>query len=232
MRKALVAILLIVSLLLLASCKDSGDTVSRIQYDNMYRYLSDLWAQSLSHADAQVAFFGDSRVAGANWYDAYPDAKVVNLGVGGDKVKDLITRLPLLDNLQDLSIVFVAIGGNDALSSSFDVETFQMQYDQLLNQLTAKGIRVYVNTITGICKGTAVGDDKQIAKANRKIQQANAVILALAAKHNIPVIDIASIMNNQDASMKSKYASDGVHFNEAGNEVWYEALRTYIHTAD
>ena len=51
----------------------------------MYAHLSQMWAQSLEHADAENAFFGDSRVAGADWYSAYPGKKVINLGVGGDR---------------------------------------------------------------------------------------------------------------------------------------------------
>lgn len=232
MRKALVAILLIVSLLLLASCKDSGNTVSRIQYDYMYRHLSDLWAQALSHADATIAFYGDSRVVRASWNDAFADSEVVNLGVGGDKVKDLITRLPLLDNLNCLSTVVLAIGGNDCLSNSFDIEEFESQYDSLLAALKQKGLTVYVNTVAGICSGTVTSNQKSIASANDKIHKANAVIITLAAKYDMTVIDMAQIMDNADFSLKAEYASDGVHFNENGNNVWYEALRTYIPTAD
>ena len=231
-RFVVVALLAIACVALLVSCNDASDTVSKRQYDNLYAHLSYMWAQALSHADATIAFYGDSRVVGASWNDAFADSEVVNLGVGGDKVKDLITRLPLLDNLNCLSTVVLAIGGNDCLSNSFDIEEFERQYDSLLAALKQKGLTVYVNTVAGICSGTVTSDQKSIASANDKIHKANAVIITLAAKYDMTVIDMAQIMDNADFSLKAEYASDGVHFNEAGNEVWYEALRIYIPTAD
>lgn len=232
MRRFVVVVLLAIACVtLLASCTEASDTVSKRQYDNLYAHLSNMWAQALSHADAQVAFYGDSRVVGASWNDAYPDAKVVNLGVGGDKVKDLITRLPLLDNLNCLSTVVLAIGGNDCLSNSFDLRVFESQYDSLLASLKQKGLTVYVNTVAGICIGTAISNQKSIAAANDKIHKANAVIITLAAKYGMTVIDMAQVMDNADFSLKAEYASDGVHFNENGNNVWYKTLRPYIPSA-
>lgn len=233
MRKVAIAVLLaILPFLLLVSCRQPDDFISMKIYRMQYKHISDMWAQTLSHADAQVAFFGDSRVAGASWYDAYPDAKVVNLGVGGDKVEELQARLPLLDNLQNLSTVFLAIGGNDCIANTFDLGVFTNQYDSLLCALKQRGLTVYVNTVAGIRKGTAISKAKTIATINSRIHDANAVIVMLAAKYDMTVIDMAQIMDNADFSLKAEYASDGVHFNENGNEVWYEALRTYIPTAD
>ena len=85
-----IALFLIPVLLLLMLCVSCSQNVSPELYYGMYSHLSEVWAQSLAHTDAKVAFFGDSRVIGADWNAAYPDSKVINLGVGGDKVSQLL----------------------------------------------------------------------------------------------------------------------------------------------
>ena len=65
MRKTILISVLSVLVLLLAGC--SQDKIDREQFDIMYAHLSQVWAQSLAHADAKIAFYGDSRVIGADW---------------------------------------------------------------------------------------------------------------------------------------------------------------------
>lgn len=138
--------------LLLCSCSQD-DTVSIDTYNLMYTHLSQVWAQSLAHADATTAFFGDSRVIGADWYSAYPDSKVVNLGIGGDKVGNLLARMCQISTLAEngrLECVFLAIGGNDCMSKSHDSSVFRSEYETLLSAMQAPGLTVYVNTIAGV----------------------------------------------------------------------------------
>ena len=73
MKKTLIIVALL-ALLLLAAC--SQDKVSREDFDLMYAHLSQMWAQSLEHADAENAFFGDSTIiwsfsgSTTSWKDA------------------------------------------------------------------------------------------------------------------------------------------------------------------
>ena len=229
--KKLVLIFTLTILLLLVSCSQS-DKVSRESYEIMYAHLSQVWAQSLAHADAENAFFGDSRVIGADWNSAYPEAKVVNLGVGGDRIADLLTRLCQIETLASngsLKRCFLAIGGNDCLSSGYNADKFREEYDSLLTKLSELEITVYVNTVAGITsEGTSVSA-KDAKKANSRMAEANDIIRELAENHNMVCIDMAALMNNEDGSLKKKYACpDGVHFSEAGNLFWFDTLRPYV----
>ena len=223
--------LILITAILLCSCSQD-DTVSTETYNLMYTHLSQVWAQSLAHADATTAFFGDSRVIGADWYSAYPDSKVVNLGVGGDRIRNLriwMSQLYTLVSNGQLSVCFLAIGGNDCMSSFYDSAVFRDEYDALLSELRSLGLTVYVNTIAGITdEGTPISSDT--AKlVNDRIAQANEIIKELAASHGMTLIDIASAMNNTDGKLKAIYSTpDGVHFSESGYAVWYEVLRPFI----
>ena len=229
-RIALVLSALILALFL-ASC--SQDTVPESTYWLMYSHLSEVWAQSLEHADAEIAFFGDSRVIGADWYSAYPDKKVINLGVGGDKISNLLLRINQIKVLAEkgnLKYCFLAIGGNDCLSSKFNTDTFRSEYDTLLTKLQELGITVYVNTIAGVTsEGTSLSE-KDAKKANSKMAQGNEIIRELAQSHGMTLIDMAELMNNSDGTLKATYASpDGVHFSTDGNAFWYDTLRPYLY---
>lgn len=218
-------------LFLFCSCnQDSG--ITEQQYYAMYGHLSEMWAQSLEHADAENAFFGDSRVAGADWYAAFPEAKVINLGVGGDRVNNLLTRFGQIEALVksgSLKRVFVAIGGNDCLDTKFDPDTFRNEYDGLLTKLGNLEITVYVNTVAGVCRQSSVLSDSRIKKTNAHMAQANTIILELAKKHGMDVIDMADKMNNDDGSLKAEYCvEDGVHFSQTGNACWFETLSELV----
>ena len=230
MNKITLVLSALILALFLASC--SQDTVSESTYWLMYSHLSEVWAQSLEHADAEIAFFGDSRVIGADWYSAYPDKKVINLGVGGDRISNLLTRMSqikVLGEKGNLKYCFLAIGGNDCLSSGFNTDIFREEYDTLLTRLQELGITVYVNTIAGVTsEGTSLSE-KDAKKANSKMAQGNEIIRNLAQDHGMTLIDMAELMNNPDGTLKAVYASsDGVHFSAEGNAFWYETLRPYI----
>ena len=230
MKKLFLVFALVLSLIFVSCSQD--DKISRESYDIMYAHLSQMWAQSLAHTDAETAFFGDSRVAGADWYSAYPEEKVINLGVGGDRIGNLITRLGQVKTLAgsgSLKRCFVAIGGNDCLSSKFNADKFKEEYDSLLAQLSELGITVYVNTIAGVTSEDTPVSANDAKKANSKIEQANAIIRASAQKYNVVCIEIAALMDNGDGSLKREYASaDGVHFSEEGNQIWFDTLRPYV----
>ena len=232
------ALPLIATLLLLLCVSCNQDKVTKEQYYGMYSHLSQVWAQSLLHTDAKVAFYGDSRVIGADWNAAYPDSKVVNLGVGGDRISNLLTRMPQIRNLAEngqLECVFLAIGGNDCMSGSYDSTVFRTEYDRLLAELEELGLTVYVNTVAGITdEGTGVSS-KTAKTVNGRMKEANTIIKELAQSHSMTVIDMAEaeLMNDSDGKLKSAYASpDGVHFSAAGNQLWFDTLRPYVQLYD
>ncbi|MBR2282644.1 MAG: hypothetical protein IJ863_08485 [Spirochaetales bacterium] len=202
-------------------------------YENMYAHLVQMWAYNVQNGDgtAKTAFYGDSRVAGADWYSAYPDYDIVNLGVGGDKVEQTITRLSLLD-AYEVKHCFLAIGGNNALSDSFDSACFRTNYDRLLTELESRSITVYVNTVAGLTRAKA-SESRKIDRKNNNIKTVNSIIKELAAAHNMTVIDMAGLMNDSEGYLQDQYAcSDGVHFSDFGNQCWFDALEPYVKAAE
>ncbi len=210
---------------LLCSCNQDG--VSAETYKAMYAHLVQMWAYNVRNGDgtAGIAFYGDSRVVGADWHSAYPDYDVVNLGIGGDKVEQTIVRLSLLD-AYEVKYCFLAIGGNNALNGSFDSSTFRTNYDRLLTELEDRGITVYVNTVAGVTRAWA----SEYTESN--IRTVNTIIKELAAEHSMEVVDMATLMNDGDGYLKDEYSLDGVHFSKAGNQLWFDTLEPLVAAAD
>lgn len=220
MHKNIILILLLALLFFLCGC--TQDTA-----DMFNDHVIAMWAQTLEPYAVDIAFFGDSRVALADWEHAYPDSDVVNLGIGGDIVEGTIQRLALLEAL-DVKYCFLAIGVNNCAQRSYSAALFRRNYDTLLVGLEDLGITVYVNTIAGVTTDNSNIDSITIDRINTNVNGANAIIRELADTHDMELIEMADKMNNPDGSLKAEYSADGVHFSALGNQVWYDSLRTSV----
>jgi len=220
MNRNIILILLLAFLFSLSGC--TQDTA-----DMFNDHVIAMWAQTLEPYAVDIAFFGDSRVALADWEHAYPDSDVVNLGIGGDIVEGTIQRLALLEAL-DVKYCFLAIGVNNCAQRSYSAALFRRNYDTLLVGLEDLGITVYVNTIAGVTTDNSNIDSITIDRINTNVNGANAIIRELADTHDMELIEMADKMNNPDGSLKAEYSADGVHFSALGNQVWYDSLRTSV----
>lgn len=189
-----------------------------------------MWAQTLEPYSVDIAFLGDSRVAGANWKEAFPNSDVVNLGIGGDIVEGNIQRLPLLEAL-DVKHCFLAIGANNCNSKNFSAKLFRANYDALLDGLEERGITVYVNTIAGVTTANSSVDAVLISRMNTNMAVANDIIRNVSEARGLKLFDMAIVMNNPDGTLKAEYSADGVHFSAAGNQIWYDTLRPSVEAA-
>ena len=186
-----------------------------------------MWAESLKPFSAEIAFYGDSRVAGTDWGEAFPEEEVVNLGVGGDIIEGTIQRLPLLDALE-IKHCFLAIGGNNCLSSKFNESAFERNYRLLIDKLLERNIKVYINTIAGVTTANSNFQDDFINEANTKLSKANRIIREISSDYNLPLIDMALFMNDENGILKAEYSTDGVHFTDAGYSLWFDKIQDYI----
>ena len=220
MHKNIILILLLALLFFLCGC-------TQYTADMFNDHVIAMWAQTLEPYAVDIAFFGDSRVALADWEQAYPESDVVNLGIGGDIVEGTIQRLALLEAL-DVKYCFLAIGVNNCAQRSYSAALFRRNYDTLLVGLEDLGITVYVNTIAGVTTDNSNIDSITIDRINTNVNGANAIIRELADTHDMELIEMADKMNNPDGSLKAEYSADGVHFSALGNQVWYDSLRTSV----
>lgn len=208
----------------LSGCKDKSDN----SYDVMYEHMTYCWAQSLAGQHFDNAFYGDSRVIGGSFVSEFADKSCVNLGVGGDKVSHLIKRFSLIEAVTP-NRVFLAIGGNDALSDKFNSDTFTSEYRTLLTKFKDKSIDVIVNSVPGITTANSSFKEKDVKRANNNISTVNQIVKNLASEFSYTLVDVAIKMNKEGTNeLKAEYATDGVHFTEEGYRVWFDTISSFV----
>ena len=154
---------------------------------------------------AKIAFLGDSLTwggYGGNFVDVVreqlPEHDIINAGVGGDTVVNLLRRIDEVLEKHQPDTVFVMVGGNDATSYSMpktrgyykkakqleegyvDPETFESTYDDLLHHLQLN----FVQALVGVAPTEYSRELIDIRK------QYNQITRNVADRLSIPVLDL------------------------------------------
>ncbi len=182
----------------------------------------------------RIVFLGDSLTAGLGMLsdEAYPMAiqqkfadegysnvEVVNAGISGDTTAGGLQRVDgLLD--QDVKILVVALGGNDALRG-LPVSQTRDNLEKILDAAQARGAMVL---LAGMEAPTNLGEDYQ--------QEFHAAFLQVARDHRnivyVPFL-LDGVAGHPDLNQ-----ADGIHPNKAGAaliaEHMYPKLRLMVDT--
>lgn len=190
-----------------------------------YQRLAESWNKTLADVYGDVVFFGDSITAGGLWEEYYPYLSTVNLGVVGDTVECLLTRLPQIETLM-CGKCFVMIGVNN-LAYQHTIEATLQNYEMLLEKLSvmseAFGMQVYVQSVLPVLEEVT-----SYAIRNQDIRQLNEGISALAEKYHMTYIDLHSMMTDENGDLLHQYTEDGLHLTEIAYQTWQEALIPYL----
>ena len=187
----------------------------------------------------RIVFFGDSITqAGANpgGYIMRIDSmctkeglkesyEFVGAGVSGNKIYDLYLRMEddVLAKAPDK--VFIYIGVNDVWHKSTsgtgtDLDKFEKFYAAIIKKLLDKNIKVV------LCTPATIGEKNDFSNAqDGDLNEYSKTIRRLAAKNNLPLIDLRKLFfdynlsNNPENKTKGILTTDGVHLNAKGNQL-------------
>lgn len=192
---------------------------------NAYRWVTDAWNRTLADLYADVVFYGDSLTAGGAWGEWYPYWTCINLGVVGDTVDGLHSRIQQVEMLQP-SKCFLMIGVNN-LNYDIPLEQTLTQYEALLMDLSAQsdsiGMETYVLSLLPVREG-----EISYPTANAQIRQLNEGIAALAEQYGMTFVDMHPLFADEKGMLKAEYSYDGLHLSELGYQVWQEAITVYV----
>ncbi|MCY2967886.1 MAG: GDSL-type esterase/lipase family protein [Planctomycetota bacterium] len=169
----------------------------------------------------------DKGVLNDPWKKHFGDFKTINIGIGGDKVQNVLWRLDHggVEGLEP-RLVVVMIGNNNMF---FTPETGV--------EPVANGVEICVANLREKFPKTDVIVVKILpchAPGNpfyEDIQKTNAALdsLKLDAKPKVRVLDLTSDFLNRDGTIKkSLYAQDGIHLSLAGYSVYAERLKPLV----
>jgi lysophospholipase L1-like esterase len=136
--------------------------------------------------------------------------RVVNLGISGATVRIAIEKeLPALRKLQP-DLVTVSVGANDI--PGFEPLRFERDLEQLFGALPPQAIVADLPTF-------------YFLPAEKKVRQANSILRAVAARHNLTVVPLHATLKRQGIwGVTTHFAGDLFHPNDRGYRVWGSAF--------
>jgi len=163
-----------------------------------------------------VVFFGDSITFMGRWQSYFPDIEVINLGVSGDKVEDLIDRVDSVIAAKPAKL-FIMAGVNDILSGYSVAET-AANFERLLDMLPE--CTVYVQSILPV--------DSAFGERALSINACNAALASICMERGIDFVDLYALYDDGTGHLAAKYTKDGLHLMPDAYDVWVEEIRTAV----
>lgn len=168
-----------------------------------------------------VLFIGDSIIQGLAVNAVASNA--VNLGIGGDTSAGVIQRIEHYRNLENASVIVIAIGVNDlAVNSSNQITVANIEI--ILQQLPST-TKVVLSAILPVDEGSS----PLLKGYNQRIGEINNALDVLAKKHGAVFIDAGDHMKDVNGNLKPRlHIGDGLHLSPSGYQLFINALQIAI----
>jgi lysophospholipase L1-like esterase len=169
----------------------------------------------------------DKGVLNAAWLKAFPDAKTINIGIGGDKAQNVLWRLDHggVDGLKPRAIVLMIGNNNMFFSPETGVAAAAQGVKACLANLREKFPEADVVVAKILpCHAPKVRFYEDILLTNAEIDKLN-----LGADPKVKVLDLTKDFLNEDGTIKlALFTSDKIHLSLAGYEVYAARLKPLL----
>lgn len=180
-----------------------------------------------------AVFLGDSRTEGFYLYSGLKQGTYFY--AVGATVESVFTKkawktpngkIPLLDAMKDVSCkkIYVMLGINELGWTK--VENFRKQYEKVIDRLREDHPDAEI-IIQSILPVSARQDAKGSYVNNRRINEYNESIRAMAEEKGCSLVDVAESFRGEDGCLPKDLTFEGIHLNVAGCKAWLEYLRTH-----
>lgn len=181
------------------------------------------WESSLQklELEADVVFFGDSLVRGGDFHKAFPDKRIINLGISGDTLGGMKKRVSMVKGLSPKKVFF--LGGINGLTD-FNGKKCAKTYEKLMVDLkqALPEAEIYLHSVLPLAKNK----EKGICR-NKSIEVFNCEIKRIAEKHGLTFINLYPLYL-LDGYLDPTLTKDGIHLLPEGYDRWYEAIGEYM----
>lgn len=169
-----------------------------------------------------IVFIGDSLTEAFNFKKYFPDLPIINRGISADVISGAWDRRHLLGLEKNPTKVFMMLGINN-VTANIQLPTYLEDMEKVLLYIkeTVPGAEIYVQSICPLARNYYISP--------YTIQNLNAELQKLAAKHGFTYVDIYSSMADESGYLKEELTRDGVHFTTLGYDVWASVLKQYLY---
>lgn len=169
-----------------------------------------------------IVFLGNSITAHNDWAKLLNNPKARNRGISGDITFGVLDRLDEVIAGKPKKI-FVLIGIND-ISRNIPDSLIMRNHKLIISRIRAGSpkTKIYFQTLLPVNASfkkfmNHYGKDEHILAINDAIRK-------LASKY-VTVIDLYPNFLDSENKLKAEYTTDGLHPNDAGNQVWISVLQ-------
>ncbi|MGO1388542.1 SGNH/GDSL hydrolase family protein [Brachybacterium alimentarium] len=181
--------------------------------------------------DPDALGYGYVRLLAEHFAAHEPSATVINRGIGGDKVADLVARFGPDCLEQDPQVVTIYVGVNDSWhrytrGEHVSDEDFEQGYRYLLDQLSATRPAAPVLMIVPFVADV----DDEMARIHEDLDPKVQIIRDLAREFGHPLVDLEQVLTRawDVGHSPAGLAEDGVHPTIAGHRLIADAwLETF-----
>lgn len=200
----------------------------RPDFRNEYYVRKRNLQESLPVQQGAIVMFGNSITEHGMWNEFFPDKKILNRGIGGDKVYGMIDRMPYVADTKP-SKLFVMAGINDLIFTPVSIDQFEKEYRELIQIVKdhSPETKIYIQSILPVNDEVKGGNSNFFKEKNDKIKEFNKRVKNIAKDFKLPYIDINKKML-KDGKLNFDYTFDGIHLNEKGYAVWIKLLKKYM----
>ncbi len=167
-----------------------------------------------------ILFIGHSLIEFFDWQKRFPEHRVSNLGVAGETVEGLLSRIDNITGQHRLAdLIFIMSGINNVAME--DLEFFGA-YREIVDKLknSYPEARICINSLLP-ARVDFIPDDV--------IRKANGVLRKLAADAGEEYLDVYKLfIDAQGTPIEDYLLEDGVHLSDNGYKVWADALEDII----
>lgn len=168
----------------------------------------------------KLLFIGDSLTEWFDWDRRFPAYDVVNLGISGETVEEMLDRRGLIrERAGNPDIVFLMTGINNILQGH---TAFLGAYAEIVRNFSTwwKGSAIVVQSLLPV-------DYSWIS--NDTIRDLNRQLPAIAKEQRAEYLDVYDAFVDKEGKPNPGYLSDdGVHLADKGYEAWAKVIEEYL----
>lgn len=200
--------------------REEENSEQYVEEDDTINWYTESWNNCLKQMaiSADAVFFGDSITFDGDFQSMFPDKMVVNLGVPGNGISELINRANQVA-LVNPKKVFVLAGINGLKEDSLEYAV--AKYKELINTLKEQNpeAEIYVQSVL------PVSVDKELSYVtNDIIMKFNDSVKAMASECRIEYVDLHSVYY-KNKQMDPKATRDGIHLKAEAYDRWVKIIK-------
>jgi lysophospholipase L1-like esterase len=170
----------------------------------------------------KILFIGDSLIEYFDWKGRFPDHQVENLGIAGESVQGLLSRVvKILSAHSDVELIFIMSGINNLAMG--DAEFFNF-YRVILEKLSFVYYRAHIYAQSLLPAMVEFIPDASIIEANSELEK-------LSQEMDVHYLDVyTKFIDTGGRPIKEYLLDDGVHVSRAGYDVWAKVVAEIINS--